>query len=123
MNDLLAIVTDPDLGAVTFEYLRIAEKVDSKGRAVFSEEKFSAVGNIQPTPGKERELLPEGERDKESIVIFTPAPLRADSSDGKKADLVLFTKSRYRVLLVENWGYLCAYTKATAVLVGDDDAR
>jgi hypothetical protein len=113
--DLLDIITDPEMGGCSFQYGRITETVNDKGRAEFAEQKFPAEGNIQPAPGKEREVLEDADRMKASILIFTPAPLTV-GEEKEKADRVYHEGSVYRVALAEPWQQHAGFTKAIAVL-------
>ncbi|SBV95527.1 hypothetical protein KL86DPRO_10883 [uncultured delta proteobacterium] len=115
MDDLLDLITDPDLGGCSFRYGRITETVNDKGRAELSEQLLPADGNIQPAPGKEREVLEEGDRQKAAILIFTPANLTAGESKDK-ADRIYHEGSVYRVSLAEPWQHHAGFTKAIAVL-------
>ena len=113
--DLLDILMDPDMGGTAFVYERVTETVSAKGRAETSSALVSADGNIQPAPGRERELLPEGDRAKESILIFTPAELSAGGGS-IQADLVHYRDGKYRVATAEAWREHAGFTKAVAVL-------
>lgn len=112
--DLLELITDPDLGGCRFHYWRSVETVNTKGRSEKTGTLLSAEGNIQPAPGKERELLEEGERQKATILIFTPAALTA-GEDTTKADRVHHDGGIYRVSLAEPWQQHAGFTKAVAV--------
>lgn len=112
--DLLEMITDPDLGGTSFIYGRAIEVVNSKGRSEKTEELHPAEGNIQPAPGKERELLEEGERQKAAILIFTPEKLTS-GEDKTKADRVYHDCGVYRVSLAEPWQQHAGFTKAVAV--------
>ncbi len=113
--DLRALMADPDLGGGEFHYVRLRESISDKGRAEYTEEPHQAWGCIQPAPGRERELLPEGDREKDAIVIHTAAPLTAGGK-GEKADRVHHDGAVYRVCLVDNRQRPFGFTKATAVL-------
>lgn len=113
--DLLDILTDPDLGGTDFTYDRVAATVNDKGRTVQTMTTLQASGNIQPAPGKERELLPEGDRTKEALLIFTVAELSA-GSETTAPDLVTYRGRKYRVAMVEPWREHGGFTKAVAVL-------
>lgn len=113
--DLLAMITDPDMGGCSFVYGRVTETVNAKGRAEFTEERHEAEGNIQPAPGKEREVLEEADRLKATIIIYTPTPLTAGEGT-EKADRVYHADSVYRVVLAEPWQHHAGFTKALAVL-------
>ncbi len=117
-KDLQELITDPSLGGCAFTYGRIVEFVSEKGRVDFTETLFQARGNIQPAPGKEREVLEEADRLKAAILIFTPALLTAGAAgevgeDSTKADRIYHKDNIYRVSLVEEW---FGFTKALAVL-------
>lgn len=112
--DLLEMITDPELGGKEFCFMRSVESVNDKGRSSKTCEVFTALGNIQPAPGKERELLEEGERQKAAILIFTPAQLTA-GEDKTKADRVYHDAGVYRVSLAEPWREHTGFTKAVAV--------
>ena len=112
--ELADIITDPELGGTTFEYGRITESVNSKGRAEYSETRHVAEGNIQPAPGKERELLPEADRGRATIVVFTPATLQAGIPG--TADRIYYKGNAYRVSLAEEWAEHAGFTKVLAVL-------
>ena len=112
--DLADVVTDPDLGAVSFQYARLVETVNAQGRAALEETLHDAIGNIQPAPGKERELLPDEDRIKAAILIFTPVELLA-GDETIKADRVYYNGSTYRVTLAEPWAAAGSFYKALAV--------
>lgn len=112
--DLLEMMTDPDMGGCAFTYGRVTETVNDKGRAEHAEQIFPAEGNIQPAPGKEREVLEEADRLKASILIYTPAALTAGEGR-EKADRVYHDNGVYRVVLAELWQQHAGFTKALAV--------
>ncbi len=121
LNGLVGVILDPELGGGVYEYGRITETVDEHGRAASSEELGTFKGNIQPAPGKERELLPEGDRVKVSILIFADCNLVAgdlnnNEEQNTKADRVYYHGSVYRVRLAEPWREQAGFTKALAVL-------
>ena len=61
----------------------------------------AVVHNATPA---DLQMLPEGERVKETIIIFTRTALvTADTSSKDAADVVQYSGKRYRVLLSENW--------------------
>jgi hypothetical protein len=114
MMNLVEVITDPDMGYTSFLFWRSEEIVNSKGRSEKTGQFYAAVGNIQPAPGKERELLEEGERQKAAILIFTPSALTA-GEDKTKADRVYHDNGVYRVSLAEPWQHHAGFTKAIAV--------
>lgn len=111
MMDISFLLDDPDF-CVSFTVLRRAETVDDKGRAGHSEEAQSMTGVVQPAGPRELERLPEGERDRETLSIYTRTPLRVGNVDaGTAADIVVYGGGRYTVSAVETWP---GYTRALA---------
>ena len=112
---LIAAIVDPDLGGELISFSRVSETVNDKGRARHSEVFDTALANVQPAPGKEREMLPEGDRDKAAIQIFCEKELVAGAA-GRSADRVFYRNGVYRVALAEPWLEHGGFTKAVAVL-------
>lgn len=84
-----------------------------------TEASFSIDAAIQPATPKDRELLPENERTKESIVVYSVAPLRtSDVSQGLEADVVTWEERTWRVTSVENWAPEAGYYRSVAVREG-----
>lgn len=113
MTDMVDLVTDPELGAGPFQWVRLTETVNERGRAELASETHDGMGIIQPAPGKELERLPEADRGKDTIEVFTPAALTAGGA-GMKPDRILHNGGTYRVSLAEAWP-TAGYTKALAV--------
>lgn len=122
LNGLTDVILDPELGGGTFKGSRITESFDDYGRAQFAAEPFEFSGNIQPAPGRERELLPEGDREKETLLVFTPAALSAGQGQNR-ADRLYYQGNVYRVALAEAWREHAAFTKALAVLEAEEGAE
>jgi len=82
------------------------------------------VASIQPSTGKEREILPEGERTKEVIRIYTKYGLRQPiEQQNVKGDRISYKGRSYEVRMVETWDFDwndMAHFKALAVMVEDD---
>ena len=74
--DVSQLLIDPDF-ARSFTVVRRTESVDEHGRAAYAEERFDALGSVQPATPKELERLPEGDRHKETVAVFTACALRA----------------------------------------------
>lgn len=66
---------------------------------------FNIVASIQPVgPGKEGDLLPEGDRTKDAIRIYTETELRvSDSVAGTKGDQIDFRDRTYEVRAKAVW--------------------
>jgi hypothetical protein len=111
MINLSDILADQDMGGSAFAYERVTETVGEDGRPAFTVEPRAAVGNIQPAPGRERELLPEEDRLKAVILIYTSAPLTAGEGH-YKADRIHYGGVAWRVVLAELWREQAGITKA-----------
>lgn len=124
MTEFLAMLTDPELGAVNFTVERVTSSIDNKGRAKETAETHVAQGSVQPATGKERELLPEGERTSETIAVYTPFALRMNDEGNVKADIIISQGKRYRVAMVQPWvvNGKYAYSYALAIYAGERDA-
>lgn len=85
---------------------------------------FEIIASIQPLRGKEMELLPEGERSKERVRIYTKSGLQQTIEKlAIKGDLVSYKGREYEVKSIEEWEFSrdgLAHFKAIAVLVEDD---
>ena len=65
---------------------------------------FTEKASVQPLSGKQAQLLPEGRRAEDSIIIFTvPELFTAKTSENKKADIVIYNSRRYEVWNVKIW--------------------
>lgn len=82
------------------------------------------IASIQPLSGRERELLPEGERTKEVVRVYTKYGLRqAIEKNNVKGDQVSYKGRLYEVKRVDTWDFDwdgMAHIKALATLVEDD---
>lgn len=75
--------------------------------------------SIQPLGGRELLRLPEEERTKERIVIFTAVELFTSSpAAGTVGDVVAYNGKNFEVQTVERWAELGAYWKVIAAKVG-----
>lgn len=118
--DLTDLLTDPDLGAQEFAWGRITEAVNNLGRAEHTEVQAQAEGIVQPAPGRECERLPEGDRAKSVIVVYTQAELCAGQGE-RKPDRIYWRGGAYRVALAEPWWEAGGYIKVLAVLEQDGE--
>jgi hypothetical protein len=118
LDGLIDVILDPELGGGSWQYGRIVQSFDENGWPVFTETLSTFDGNIQPAPGRERELLPEGEREKESLLVYTPVALSAGQGE-RRGDRIYYRDNVYRVVLAEPWREQAGFTKALAVLESD----
>jgi len=111
MLDVSALLDDQAF-CTPFTVVRKRESVNDKGRAVYEEGHSPMTGTVQPATARELDRLPEGERDKETLTIYTREPLHVGNlADGTAADCVLYNGARYTVAAVETWS---GYTRALA---------
>lgn len=102
--ELSLLLHDPDFSR-PFVVLRRTERVDEHGRAEFAEERLDAEGAIQPATPKELERLPEGDRHKETLAVFTAFPLRAgDEAAGAAPDRIEWRGEWFEVAALDAWG-------------------
>lgn len=65
---------------------------------------FTIVASIQPMGGDEILMLPEGDREKEVLSLFTETELRVADQDNKtESDRVAWEGSDYEVIKVRPW--------------------
>lgn len=74
---------------------------------------------VNPSTSKEIERLPENERTKEAITVFTRnALLTSDVSAQNKADHVIWKSRTYQVWAVGDWSTQAQYAFAVCTRVG-----
>jgi hypothetical protein len=71
--------------------------VDGKAQALGPETLRTIVGNVQPVQGRDIELVPEGDQDKENLFVWTPDPIFLNETVERKGAF-------YHVGGVEDWG-------------------
>jgi hypothetical protein len=74
---------------------------------------FEIVASIQPATPKELQRLPEGDRVRDVIAIWTTTELQVAASPAAQADRVTYAGASYEVQAVERWD-LGEYFKALA---------
>jgi hypothetical protein len=66
----------------------------------------SFMGTAQPATGKILELLPEGKRSSETILVFAPITMEftaADSEAQRSGDIIVWEGRRYEVQIVRKY--------------------
>ncbi len=119
LKDSIASLATP--GSVTLER---ADGVDTndEGGAVRSGVTLRVLSAnvVHPISGRDRNLMPEGDRTRESIVTYVTEPLRTSVEFGHLADVLIHTPfgdasaSRYIVNTVENWGHVSDHWRVFA---------
>ena len=69
---------------------------------------YNMVGNFQPMGGDDLMLVPEAQRTKDNIIVFT----EQNEKTPKLNDHIVVDGKRYQIQNVENWG---SYSKLRAM--------
>lgn len=111
LPDVSMLTEDRDLGAQQFTVKRRTTKWIRGEIKVDSEKTLNPTGIIQPLQGEDLKILPEGERRKGGISIWTRTMLHL--TEGRDAsDEVTWQGEQYKVCRVDRWeqyGYCVAY--------------
>jgi len=74
---------------------------------------------VQPSTPKEVEQLPEEERTKEAITVYTRNPLKtSDVSSQDQSDVILWDGREWKVMISEDWTAQAMYSRSVATRVG-----
>jgi len=76
-------------------------------------------GIVHPISGRDRVLLPDGVRTRETIVTYTTDVLKTTTESGSRADVLIHTPSggtstRYTVQTAENWAHATGHFRVFA---------
>lgn len=111
--DLTELLRDPEF-VNTFAVIR-REQVEDGDDYAELESRHETAGSIQPATARELERLPEEDRDRETISIFTEFPLRHGGRGMARPDRILWGGASYLVVGIEPWHHLGAtFVKALA---------
>jgi hypothetical protein len=73
-----------------------------------------------PAGPREIQLLPENERTKEAITVYTLAALcTSDVASSDESDRVTWHGRQYKVIQVEDWVSQTGYARAIATRIGE----
>lgn len=98
---------------------RFAQGAFVKGRYVPGSKSHSipCASVVHPSTGKDQELLPQGVRNRESVIVYTKEAIQtADQEAGTPADRLWINNRRYEVFNVEDWSINGGYFKSMAAL-------
>lgn len=114
IDDISDILHDPDFETEFVLEIKRTERHEN-GRLIESTDRQSKFGVIQPASLKETQYLDEGDRNKQSINIWSDEYLSAvDNICPQLGDIVEWHCRRYRVVAVKDWSEY-GYWKALAV--------
>ena len=123
MTDISQVILDPELGSVSFHVRRYTYTV-SRGTTTKTEQSFSAAGCIHPGTPETVELLPEEERHKIFIVIYTTFALSLGENPGgityTAADRILVGGRMWKLVRLRDWSAF-GYRQGLAVLTEGED--
>ena len=122
--DISSAVFDPELGCTAFTVERITY-IRSRSGTTSRTVTAQALGCIHPGTPEMLQLLPEEERAKEFIAIYTDYPLSTGTPEGSGAsfmgaDRVHWAGKTWRVFRVRDWQSF-GYYQAYAVLMHEND--
>ena len=121
MIDLSAALTDPDLGFTAFTVQRTTYRRQN-GSSVPSDQTLQASGCIHPGTPEMVQLLPEEERQKKLIVIYTSFPLSMGNNPGgvtwNAADRILYGDKVWKLVRLRDWSVF-GYCQALAVKMNE----
>lgn len=86
------------LGEEKINIERPTESYDDNGRAISSDPELfkNIVASVQPLSGQEVLLLPEGDRLRHPLWVYTKFAIQVD-------DIVIRNGSNHKTIKVENW--------------------
>lgn len=113
-----------DLSAAVGGLATGAYQVKRKGTGDYFDGRYSpgdettltVTAVVHPVSGRERVVLPEGIRNRETVAVYTTEALRTDDApDGAGADILVYGGREFTVVTVEDWSALGGFWKALAV--------
>ena len=122
MTDISAALPDPELGFLSFTVRRLTYRL-SQGITTVTHADHTAEGCIYPGTPEMVQLLPEEERHKEFIAIYTGFPLSLGSNPGgttwTAADRILYDGKTWKLARLRDWSQF-GYYQALAVLTDEE---
>ena len=116
-------LSDPELGFLHFTVRRPAYRL-SQGTTTVTHTDHPAEGCIHPGTPEMAELLPEEERHRDLIAVYTSFPLSLGSNPGgaswTAADRILYRGRAWKLARLRDWSDF-GYYQALAVLTDDEE--
>ena len=97
-------------GLTTYDHGRAIDPVVST---------FTIQALIQPAGLNEVIRLPEGERSRKTIAIYTPTPLHHARANDAPSDRIAYGDELFEVSSIDEWDVIAGYIKALATKVQD----
>ncbi len=106
-------------GSYLVQHQPVGSYVKGKFVANPNPEQFYIIASIQPATPQDLLRLPEGQRTKDSITIWTETVLQEpDAISGAQGDTVYFGNRQYQVERIFQWADSGGYNKVLAQKVG-----
>ena len=121
MTDISAAWLDPELGFLAFTVRRLTYRL-SRGTTSVSHTDYPAEGCIHPGTPEMAQLLPEEERHKDLIAVYTSFPLSMGSNSGgvtwSATDRIPYKGRAWKLARLRDWSQF-GYYQALAVLTDE----
>ena len=122
MNDISSALLDPELGFCSFTVRRITYRV-AQGTTTAALSDSPAQGCIHPGTPEMVQLLPEEERHKDFIAVYTSFPLSLGKNPGgitwTAADRILYAGKQWKLVRLRDWSRF-SYYQGLAVLTDEE---
>ena len=122
MTDISSVLLDPELGFCSFAVRRITYRI-SQGTTTAAPSDFPAQGCIHPGAPEMVQLLPEEERHKDFIAVYTSFPLSLGKNPGgtawTAADRILYAGKQWKLVRLRDWSQF-SYYQGLAVLTDEE---
>ena len=119
MADISTALLDPKLGFLHFTVRRLTYRL-SQGETSVTHTDHAAEGCIHPGTPEMAELLPQEERHRELIAVYTGFPLSMGSNPGgvtwTATDRILYGGKEWKLVRLRDWsqfGYYQGYAVLT----------
>ena len=123
MTDISAALLDPELGFLSFTVRRLTYRL-SQGMTTVTDTDYPAEGCIHPGTPEMAQLLPEEERHKDLIAIYTSFPLSLGNNPGgttwTATDRILYDGRVWKLVRLRDWS-MFSYYQGLAVLTDEEE--
>ena len=121
MNNFRSLLTDPELGAVSFTVKREVRNRNKTETTLVSKSTTTVTGIIHPSAPEEIRAGPSEDTHEEYITVYSDFMLSQGENFGRSytlPDQILWQSKVYRIVRLKSWPqFNCC--KALAVLVPD----
>ena len=123
MMEISSALLDPELGSVSFQVIRSA-CIARRGNTSRAQTTLSAAGCIHPGTPDMAELLPEEERHKTFIAVYTSFPLSLGENPGgvnawTAADRIGYGGRLWKLVRLRDWSAF-GYFQGLATLTDEE---